>query len=115
MDDHCDAIHKILLDGKSGDSYNISSNNELDNLLIVKTILEIMGKSNDLIEFVDDRPGHDRRYAIDSSKIQSTLNWRPKESFDTGLKKTVKWYLDNPQWWEAIFKKNYALKRLGKN
>ena len=69
----------------------------------------------DLICYVDDRPGHDRRYAIDSSKIQSTLNWRPKESFDTGLKKTVKWYLDNPQWWQAIFKKNYALERLGKN
>jgi len=93
VDDHCDAIHKILLDGKSGDSYNISSNNELDNLLIVKTILEIMGKSNDLIEFVDDRPGHDQRYSLDSSKIRHELNWKNKISFEDGLKNTIDWFL----------------------
>ena len=93
VDDHCDAIHKILLDGKSGDSYNISSNNELDNLLIVKTILEIMGKSNDLIEFVDDRPGHDQRYSLDSSKIRHELNWKNKVSFEDGLKNTIDWFL----------------------
>ena len=93
VDDQCDAIHKILLDGKSGDSYNISSNNELDNLLIVKTILEIMGKSNDLIEFVDDRPGHDQRYSLDSSKIRHELNWKNKISFEDGLKNTIDWFL----------------------
>ena len=93
VDDHCDAIHKILLDGKSGESYNISSNNELDNLLIVKTILEIMGKSNDLIEFVDDRPGHDQRYSLDSSKIRHELNWKNKVSFEDGLKNTIDWFL----------------------
>ena len=93
VDDHCDAIYEILLKGKSGQSYNISANNEIDNLKIVNKILEVMGKSEDLIEFVDDRPGHDQRYSLDSSKIRHELNWKNKISFEDGLKNTIDWFL----------------------
>ena len=97
VDDHCNGILSLLLDGKSGQSYNISANNEMDNVTIVKMILEIMGKSEDLIEHVEDRPGHDFRYSMDSKKITSELNWKTKLSFDKGLEKTIQWYLDNPE------------------
>ena len=96
VDDHCDAVEKVLFNGKKGDSYNISSNNELDNLTIVKKILSIMNKPNDLIEFVEDRPGHDFRYSMTSEKISEELEWKVKNTFDEGLQKTVQWYLDNP-------------------
>jgi dTDP-glucose 4,6-dehydratase len=94
VDDHCDAVFKILLDGKQGQSYNISANNELDNISIVNKILEILDKPSDLIEYVTDRPGHDLRYSLDSSKIQDSLNWKPQTSFDDGLKITIDWILN---------------------
>ena len=97
VDDHCDAILLALLNGKPGESYNISANNEIDNLTIVKKILEIMNKPENLIEFVEDRPGHDFRYSLNSSKISEQLGWKVKTSFENGLKNTVKWYLDNPE------------------
>ena len=96
VDDHCDAVFKVLLDGKQGQSYNISANNELDNISIVNKILEILDKPSDLIEYVTDRPGHDLRYSLDSSKIQDSLNWKPQTSFDDGLKSTIDWVLDQP-------------------
>jgi len=97
VDDHCDAVLLTLIDGKKGESYNISANNEIDNLTIVKKILEIMNKSENLIEFVEDRPGHDLRYSMDSTKIHDQLGWKVKTAFDDGLKKTVQSYLDNPE------------------
>ena len=97
MDDHCDAVLLTLLNGKKGESYNISANNEINNLTIVKKILEIMNKPENLIEFVEDRPGHDLRYSLDSTKIRDQLGWKIKTTFDDGLKKTVQWYLDNPE------------------
>ena len=92
VDDHCEAVYNVLLNGKSGESYNISSNNELDNTTIVKKILEIMNKSGNLIEFVDDRPGHDLRYSLDSSKIRKSLKWAEKTTFQEGLEETIEWY-----------------------
>jgi dTDP-glucose 4,6-dehydratase len=102
VDDHCEAVYKVLLKGKSGESYNISANNEVDNLTIVKKILEILDKPQDLIKSVEDRPGHDFRYSLDSSKVRSELNWSENTNFDEGLKKTVDWYLSNPAWWQNI-------------
>jgi dTDP-glucose 4,6-dehydratase len=102
VDDHCDSITKVLLEGKSGSSYNISASNEVDNITIIKKILEIMDKSTDNIEFVNDRPGHDFRYSLDSTKTQKKLKWSPKVSFDEGLEKTVKWYMENKEWWRNI-------------
>ncbi len=96
VDDHCEAISLALFNGKRGTSYNISANNEVDNLTIVKKILSIMDKSEDLIEFVEDRPGHDLRYSMSSKKISSELDWKIKSDFDEGLEKTIQWYLDNP-------------------
>ena len=102
VDDHCEAVYKVLLRGKSGESYNISANNEVDNLTIVKKILGILDKPQDLIKSVEDRPGHDFRYSLDSSKVRSQLNWSENTNFDDGLKKTVDWYLSNPKWWQNI-------------
>ena len=96
VDDHCKAVSLALSNGKRGMSYNISANNEVDNLTIVKKILSIMEKSEDLIQFVEDRPGHDLRYSMSSKKISSELGWQPRKSFDEGLEKTIQWYLDNP-------------------
>jgi len=96
VDDHCDAVLLTLLNGKSGESYNISANNEIDNLTVVRKILEIMNKPEDLIDFVEDRPGHDFRYSMDSKKISDELGWRVKSNFDDGLRKTIQWYLDRP-------------------
>ena len=96
VDDHCDAVLMVLLNGKAGESYNISANNEIDNLTVVRKILEIMNKSEDLIDFVEDRPGHDFRYSMDSKKISDELGWRVKSNFDYGLRKTIQWYLDHP-------------------
>ena len=97
VDDHCDAVLSALHHGKSGESYNISANNEIDNLAIVRKILEIMNKPETLIEFVEDRPGHDLRYSLDSTKISDQLEWKIKLSFEEGLEKTVQWYLSNPE------------------
>ena len=102
VDDHCDAILNILSNGKSGNSYNISADNEVDNITIVKKILSIMDKNENLIEFVEDRPGHDFRYSLDSSKIRKELDWSQKIDFEAGLDKTVQWYLKNKQWWENL-------------
>ena len=95
VDDHCEAVFSVLNNGKKGESYNISANNEIDNLTIVKKILEIMGKKEDLIEFVEDRPGHDFRYSMSSKKISKELNWKTKYTFDKGLEDTINWYLNN--------------------
>jgi len=97
VEDHCDAVLSVLHHGKSGGSYNISANNEIDNITIVRKILEIMNKPENLIEFVEDRPGHDLRYSLDSTKISDQLGWKVKSSFEEGLEKTVQWYLDNPK------------------
>ena len=96
VDDHCDAILMSLLNGEKGESYNISANNEIDNMMVVRKILEIMDKPEELIEFVEDRPGHDFRYSLDSTKISNELGWKNNTSFDEGIRKTVQWYLDNP-------------------
>jgi dTDP-glucose 4,6-dehydratase len=96
VDDHCEAVSLALFNGKSGESYNISAGNEMDNLTIVRKILDIMNKSEDLIEFVDDRPGHDFRYSMNSKKISSELGWKTKSNFNENLKTTIEWYLENP-------------------
>jgi len=107
VSDHCEAIHLVLKNGKSGQSYNISSNNEIDNITIVKKILSIMGKSEDLIEFVDDRPGHDFRYSMNSDKLRNELNWKSNVTFEDGLKNTIDWYLSNPQWWNELSEQTF--------
>ena len=109
VSDHCDAIIQVLLKGKSGKSYNVSTYNEVDNLTIINEILEIMNKSTDQIEFIEDRPGHDFRYSLDSSKIRKELNWLPKTEFHDGLKKTVNWYLENKEWWAKINEKELGI------
>lgn len=100
--DHCEALEKVLFNGKSGEIYNISAGNEYQNIEVVKRILQIMDKPEDLIEFVADRPGHDIRYSLDSSKIRKELGWRPKHSFDKALEETVNWYLNNVEWWKPL-------------
>ena len=97
VEDHCDAVLSVLHHGKSGGSYNISANNEINNITIVRKILEIMNKPDNLIEFVEDRPGHDLRYSLDSTKIYDQLGWKIKTEFNDGLKNTVQWYLNNPE------------------
>ena len=102
VDDHCNAIMKVLDDGRKGESYNISASNEIDVLTIVKKILSIMNKDSSNYELSEDRPGHDFRYSLDSSKIRKELNWAPKVTFEEGLKMTVEWYLKNQEWWKDI-------------
>ena len=102
VDDHCEGIMKVLLNGKSGESYNISANNEVDNMSIITKILNIMGKSKDLIQFVSDRPGHDYRYSLDSSKIRRELKWTPTHDFESGLNNTINWYIENKTWWKNL-------------
>jgi len=97
VDDHCNAVLLSLLKGKSGESYNISANNEIDNLKIVQKILSLMNKSEDLINFVEDRPGHDYRYSMTSKKISNELGWNIKTNFDDGLKNTINWYLNDSE------------------
>ena len=113
VEDHCAAIDLIVRKGTVGEVYNIGGHNERTNLEVVKTILKILGKSEDLIEFVTDRKGHDQRYAIDPTKIKNELGWTPQTKFDDGIKKTVAWYLENRAWWEKIISgeyKNYYAK-----
>ena len=95
VNDHCDAIYDVLLKGKAGQSYNISANNELDNMKIIKLILKYLGKSTDLIEFVEDRPGHDFRYSLDSSKIRKEIDWKNSTNFEEGLYTTIEWFKSN--------------------
>ena len=122
VEDHCDAIHTVLAKGEMGETYNIGGNNEIKNIDVVTIICSLLdeisprenGSSySDLITFVKDRPGHDFRYAIDAGKIQNDLGWSPNESFETGIRKTIHWYLDNQNWWKAIQNNNYRQERLG--
>lgn len=106
--DHCSAIEKVLQDGKKGESYNISGNYEIDNITIVKEILSLMNKSEELITYVEDRPGHDFRYSMKSEKIRNELQWSQKIDFKEGIKNTVKWYLDNIEWWKNIAKEAFT-------
>lgn len=105
--DHCVAIDLILRKGKEGEVYNIGGHNERSNIQIVKTVLNELGKSEDLITYVSDRKGHDLRYAIDPRKMEEELGWEPKYNFDTGIKQTIQWYLDNKEWWENIISGEY--------
>ena len=100
--DHVSAIESLITKGDAGEVYNITSWNEISNKTIVGKILSIMGKSNDLIDYVGDRPGHDKRYSIDSSKIQNEIGWKPSYDFDSAIKQTVDWYLKNKDWWEPL-------------
>jgi len=102
VNDHVEAIESLISKGESGKVYNITSWNEITNKTIVEKILKIMGKSSNLIEMVKDRPGHDKRYSIDASKIQKTTGWKPSYQFDQALEETVQWYKNNSQWWEPL-------------
>jgi len=102
VQDHCEAIHTVLTKGKPSEIYNISSGNELPNTEIVKRILNLLGKKEDLITFVEDRPGHDLRYSLDSSKLRSQLGWKPKFTFAKALETTVNWYQNNEKWWKPL-------------
>ena len=122
VEDHCEAISIVLDNGRIGETYNIGGNNEIRNINIVKTICSVLdelrpranGESYaELINPVKDRPGHDYRYAIDASKIKNDLDWAPKETFETGIQKTVQWYLDNETWWREIQNRTYNQERLG--
>ncbi|MCI9976932.1 dTDP-glucose 4,6-dehydratase [Clostridioides difficile] len=100
--DHCTAIDLIIHKGNIGEIYNIGGHNERSNIEVVKIILNLLGKSEDLISYVNDRPGHDLRYAIDPSKIENELGWKAKYDFDLGIRETVKWYVEHEYWWRAI-------------
>ena len=122
VEDHCDAIYSVLQEGTIGETYNIGGNNEIKNIDIVNTICstldELKPRSNgssysELITYVTDRPGHDFRYAIDASKIKNELNWEPKETFETGIRRTIQWYLENEDWWRKIQDGSYNQERLG--
>jgi dTDP-glucose 4,6-dehydratase len=102
VQDHCEAINTVLEKGTPGEVYNVSSGNEISNIEVAKKILAQLGKPEELIKFVEDRPGHDIRYSLDSSKIQSSLNWKPKFPFNQGLESTVKWYVNNEPWWRPL-------------
>jgi dTDP-glucose 4,6-dehydratase len=107
VDDHCSAIERVIVDGVPGEVYNIGGQNERTNLDVVKSILKLLNKSEDLIHFVSDRLGHDRRYAIDSTKIRRELGWVPSYSFESGLKKTLDWYVQEYEWCARIADGSY--------
>ncbi|MBO7380937.1 MAG: dTDP-glucose 4,6-dehydratase [Neisseriaceae bacterium] len=120
VEDHARALYLVVTQGKIGESYNIGGFNERKNIEVVKTICSLLDELRpqstpyaDLISFVKDRPGHDRRYAIDANKIKHELGWQPEETFESGMRKTVQWYLDNRTWWENILNGKYQLQRLG--
>lgn len=122
VEDHVKALCLVNEKGRDGETYNVGGHNERTNLEVVKTVCRILdelrprkeGKYEELITYVADRPGHDLRYAIDPSKLMNELGWRPEENFDTGIRKTVKWYLDNEWWWKPIHEHKYSGERLGK-
>jgi dTDP-glucose 4,6-dehydratase len=107
VDDHCDAILTVLNKGRTGEVYNIGGNNEIKNIDIVKHILRYLDKPESLIQYVKDRPGHDRRYAIDATKIKEELGWEPEFTFEEQIKYTIQWYLDNPDWLEHVISGEY--------
>ena len=124
VEDHAKALIKVVTEGKIGETYNIGGHNEKTNLEVVQTICDLLeelapekpsgiDKYRDLITFVKDRPGHDARYAIDASKIERELGWVPEETFETGLRKTVQWYLANAPWWERVLSGTYRMERIG--
>lgn len=105
--DHCAAICAVMEKGRTGTVYNVGGNNERTNLEIVQLVLQTLGKPNSLITHVQDRPGHDRRYAIDNSKITGELGWKPAYTFEQGMAETIRWYLDNQDWTERIISGEY--------
>ena len=120
VEDHARALYKVVTQGKVGETYNIGGHNEKQNIEVVQLLCEILQQLKpqtklykDLITFVKDRPGHDRRYAIDARKIERELGWKPQETFESGMKKTVQWYLDNKEWWQRVLSGKYQLIRLG--
>ncbi len=102
VQDFCEALDLLLRKGKSGEIYNVSANNKLSNIDLVKMILKFMNKSEDTITLVEDRPGHDLRYSLDSSKVKNELGWKPKHNFPEALKATVDWYISNEPWWKPL-------------
>lgn len=125
VEDHARALYQVVSQGKVGETYNIGGHNEKTNLEVVRTVCALLeelapekpagvAKYEDLITFVKDRPGHDARYAIDAAKIGRELGWQPQETFDTGIRKTVAWYLENRDWWQNVLNGSYRLQRLGK-
>ncbi|PWU11608.1 MAG: dTDP-glucose 4,6-dehydratase [Verrucomicrobia bacterium] len=106
VEDHCRAILAVLLEGKPGSVYNIGADCEEENIDLVRNILKILKKPESLIEYVEDRLGHDRRYAIDSSRLRSELDWKPLHTFSQGLEQTITWYIENREWWEPLIKTN---------
>ena len=127
VEDHARALYKVVTEGEVGETYNIGGHNEKQNIEVVHAICELMDelapmhergyplntKHSSLITHVTDRPGHDLRYAIDAGKIERELGWTPQESFDSGLRKTVQWFLANKTWWQAVLDGSYSLQRLG--
>jgi dTDP-glucose 4,6-dehydratase len=109
VEDHCAAIDRIIRDGRTGEVYNVGGHHEKDNLTIVKTILHALDKPESLISFVKDRAGHDRRYAIDPAKMERELGWRPETDFETGIGKTIDWYLSHKTWWGHILSGEYEM------
>lgn len=107
VEDHCSAIDLVIHKGSVGEVYNIGGHNERTNLEVVKTVLRELNKPESLIRYVTDRPGHDMRYAIDPTKITTELGWKPKHNFDTGIRYTIQWYLENTEWWERIINGEY--------
>jgi len=99
VQDHCEALNTVLEKGKPGEIYNVSAGNEITNIEIVKKIICLLNKPESLITYVEDRPGHDTRYSLDSAKTRNELGWKPKFSFEKSIESTVKWYLDNEHWW----------------
>jgi dTDP-glucose 4,6-dehydratase len=124
VEDHARALYKVVTEGRVGETYNIGGHNEKQNIDVVRTICNLLEelapekptgvkRYEDLITYVEDRPGHDMRYAIDATKIKNELGWVPEETFESGIRKTVQWYLDNPAWWQRIKDKSYLQERLG--
>ncbi|MEG0961164.1 MAG: GDP-mannose 4,6-dehydratase, partial [Erysipelotrichaceae bacterium] len=105
---HCVAIDLIIRNGRVGEVYNIGGHNERTNLEVVQTILKALNKPESLIHYVSDRLGHDMRYAIDPTKLETELGWKPKYNFDTGIQQTITWYLENKEWWQNILSGEYS-------